>query len=130
MLIYKIYYERFITMNDDEKENTNEEDQETEFSNISDGSEEKSSDDQIALKIFSYVKDFILCVAFLVLAWMSFWIVVVLSILSFVVKVVDSGQLSELNEFSRRLSLYIKECLLFATGNDEEKPFPFNKFPE
>ncbi|MEC7381165.1 MAG: DUF4389 domain-containing protein [Pseudomonadota bacterium] len=117
-------------MNDDEKENTNEEDQETDFSNISDGSEEKSSDDQIALKIFSYVKDFILCVAFLVLAWMSFWIVVVLSILSFVVKVVDSGQLSELNEFSRRLSLYIKECLLFATGNDEEKPFPFNKFPE
>ena len=117
-------------MNDDEKENTNEEDQETDFSNISDGSEEKSSDDQIALKIFSYAKDFILCVAFLILAWMSFWIVVVLSILSFVVKVVDSGQLSELNEFSRRLSLYIKECLLFATGNDEEKPFPFNKFPE
>jgi len=111
-------------MNDDEKENTNEENQE------SDLSEEKSSDDQIALKIFSYVKDFILCVAFLVLAWMSFWIVVVLSILSFVVKVVDSGQLSELNQFSRRLSLYIKECLLFATGNDEEKPFPFNKFPE
>ena len=117
-------------MNDDEKENTNEEDQETELSNISDGSEEKSSDDQIALKIFSYAKDFILCVVFLVLAWMSFWIVVVLSILSFVVKVVDSGQLSELNEFSRRLSLYIKECLLFATGNDEEKPFPLNKFPE
>ncbi|MED5436769.1 MAG: DUF4389 domain-containing protein [Pseudomonadota bacterium] len=123
-------------MNDDKKENTNEEDQETDFSSIgtsriiSDLSEEKSSDDQIALKIFSYVKDFILCVAFLVLAWMSFWIVVVLSILSFVVKVVDSGQLSELNEFSRRLSLYIKECLLFATGNDEEKPFPFNKFPE
>jgi len=117
-------------MNDDEKENINEEGQETDFSSVDDLSKEKSSDDQVALKIFTYFKDFILCIAFLVLAWMSFWVVVVLSILSFVVKVVDSGQLSELNEFSRRLSLYIKECLLFATGNDEEKPFPFNKFPE
>ena len=117
-------------MNDDEKESTNEEDQENDFSNVNNVSEDKSSDDQIALKIFSYFKDFILCIAFLILAWMSFWVVVVLSILSFIVKVIDSGQLSELNEFSRRLSLYIKECLIFATGNDEEKPFPFNKFPE
>jgi len=117
-------------MKEDEKENTHKESEETDFSNENDVSEEKSSDDQLAIKIFSYFKDFILCVVFLILSWMSFWVVVVLSILSFVVKVVDSGQLSELNEFSRRLSLYIKECLLFATGNDEEKPFPFNKFPE
>ena len=93
-------------------------------------SEAKSKDDQIALKVFKYFKEFIFCVAFLVLAWMSFWVVVVLSVLSFVVRVVDSGQLSELNEFSRRLSLYLKECLLFSTGNIDQKPFPFDKFPD
>ena len=93
-------------------------------------SEVKSKDDQIALKVFKYFKEFIFCVAFLVLAWMSFWVVVVLSVLSFIVRVVDSGQLSELNEFSRRLSLYLKECLLFSTGNNDQKPFPFDKFPD
>ena len=93
-------------------------------------SELKSADDQIALKIFKYFKEFIFCVAFLILAWMSFWVIVVLSILSFIVRVVDSGQLSELNEFSRRLSLYLKECLLFSTGNNDQKPFPFEKFPD
>jgi len=93
-------------------------------------SEAKSKDDQIALKVFKYFKEFIFCVAFLVLAWMSFWVVVVLSVLSFIVRVVDSGQLSELNEFSRRLSLYLKECLLFSTGNNDQKPFPFDKFPD
>ena len=97
---------------------------------ISQPSEEKSKDDQIALKVFKYFKEFIFCVAFLVLAWMSFWVVVVLSVLSFIVRVVDSGQLSELNEFSRRLSLYLKECLLFSTGNNDQKPFPFDKFPD
>ena len=93
-------------------------------------SETKSADDQIALKVFKYFKEFIFCVAFLILAWMSFWVIVVLSILSFIVRVVDSGQLSELNEFSRRLSLYLKECLLFSTGNNDQKPFPFEKFPD
>ena len=93
-------------------------------------SEKKSADDQIALKVFKYFKEFIFCVAFLILAWMSFWVIVVLSILSFIVRVVDSGQLSELNEFSRRLSLYLKECLLFSTGNNDQKPFPFEKFPD
>ena len=93
-------------------------------------SEAKSADDQIALKVFKYFKEFIFCVAFLILAWMSFWVIVVLSILSFIVRVVDSGQLSELNEFSRRLSLFLKECLLFSTGNNDQKPFPFEKFPD
>ena len=97
---------------------------------VSQPSEVKSKDDQIALKVFKYFKEFILCVAFLVLAWMSFWVVVVLSVLSFIVRVVDSGQLSELNEFSRRLSIYLKECLLFSTGNNDQKPFPFDKFPD
>ena len=96
----------------------------------SQASEVKSADDQIALKVFKYFKEFIFCVAFLILAWMSFWVIVVLSILSFIVRVVDSGQLSELNEFSRRLSLYLKECLLFSTGNNDQKPFPFEKFPD
>ena len=47
-------------------------------------SETKSADDQIALKVFKYFKEFIFCVAFLILAWMSFWVIVVLSILSFI----------------------------------------------
>ena len=124
-------------MNDDNKDINEEfENSDNSMNNQSDDeitsqpSELKSADDQIALKIFKYFKEFIFCVAFLILAWMSFWVIVVLSILSFIVRVVDSGQLSELNEFSRRLSLYLKECLLFSTGNNDQKPFPFEKFPD
>ena len=115
-------------MNEEEKDNN----EEIQVDDVSEEtrSENKSTDDQIALKVFQYIKDFVFCVGFLVLAWMSFWVVVVLSILSFIVRAVDSDQLSELNEFSRRLSLYIKECLLFSTGNANKKPFPFEKFPE
>ena len=123
-------------MNDDYKdsneeiENTNNPLNDTSDNDVvNQSSELKSKDDQIALKVFKYFKEFIFCVAFLVLAWMSFWVIVVLSVLSFIVRVVDSGQLSELNEFSRRLSLYLKECLLFSTGNNDQKPFPFDKFP-
>ena len=124
-------------MNDDNKDINEEfENSDNSLNNQSDDeitsqpSEIKSADDQIALKVFKYFKEFIFCVAFLILAWMSFWVIVVLSILSFIVRVVDSGQLSELNEFSRRLSLYLKECLLFSTGNNDQKPFPFEKFPD
>ena len=124
-------------MNDDNKDINEEfENSDNSMNNQSDdeitsqSSEIKSEDDQIALKVFKYFKEFIFCVAFLILAWMSFWVIVVLSILSFIVRVVDSGQLSELNEFSRRLSLYLKECLLFSTGNNDQKPFPFEKFPD
>lgn len=124
-------------MNDDNKDINEEfENSDNSLNNQSDDeitsqpSELKSADDQIALKVFKYFKEFIFCVAFLILAWMSFWVIVVLSILSFIVRVVDSGQLSELNEFSRRLSLYLKECLLFSTGNNDQKPFPFEKFPD
>ena len=124
-------------MNDDNKDINEEfENSDNSMNNQSDDeitsqpSELKSADDQIALKVFKYFKEFIFCVAFLILAWMSFWVIVVLSILSFIVRVVDSGQLSELNEFSRRLSLYLKECLLFSTGNNDQKPFPFEKFPD
>ena len=129
--------DRYVFMNEDNKDINEEfENSDNSLNNQSDDeitsqpSETKSADDQIALKVFKYFKEFIFCVAFLILAWMSFWVIVVLSILSFIVRVVDSGQLSELNEFSRRLSLYLKECLLFSTGNNDQKPFPFEKFPD
>ncbi len=115
-------------MNDEDKDK-NEDIQTIDVSEDT-SNENKSTDDQIALRVFQYIKDFIFCVGFLVLAYMSFWVVIILSILSFIVRAIDADQLSELNEFSRRLSVYIKDCLLFSTGNDNKKPFPFDKFPE
>jgi|TARA_B100001146_G_scaffold73607_1_gene65318 hypothetical protein len=89
-----------------------------------------SSDDKLAVNILNYVIDIIYSIGFLVLAYMAFWVLVVLSILSFVVRLVGSEQLKEMKDFSRRLSIFTRDCLLFSTGNEDKKPFPFNKFPE
>lgn len=93
-------------------------------------SPDESSDDKIAVTILNYVIDIVYCIGFLVLAYMAFWVLVVLSILSFVVRLVGSEQLKEMKDFSRRLSIFTRDCLLFSTGNEDKKPFPFNKFPE
>lgn len=93
-------------------------------------SPDESSDDKIAVTILNYVIDIVYCIGFLVLAYMAFWVLVVLSILSFVVRLVGSEQLKEMKDFSRRLSIFTRDCLLFSNGNEDKKPFPFNKFPE
>tara|TARA_B100000768_G_scaffold40011_1_gene38951 strand:- start:4523 stop:4846 length:324 start_codon:yes stop_codon:yes gene_type:complete len=95
-------------------------------------SEEKSqsSDDKIALVIMNFFIDVFYSIFFIVLAYMSFWIIVVLSVLGFIVRAVGSDQPEDLKSFIKRLTSFISECLNFSSNNIKEKPFPFGKFPD
>ena len=89
-------------------------------------SPDESSDDKLAVTILNYVIDIVYSIGFLVLAYMAFWVLVVLSILSFVVRLVGSDQLKEMKDFSRRLSIFTRDCLLFSTGTDDNKLYLIN----
>ena len=53
----------------------------------------------------------------------------VLAILGFIVRAVGSEQPEDLKNFTKRLSIYMSECLDFSSQEENEKPFPFGKFP-
>ena len=53
----------------------------------------------------------------------------VLTILGFIVRAVGSEQPEDLKNFTKRLSIYMSECLDFSSQEKNEKPFPFGKFP-
>ena len=90
----------------------------------------ESSDDKIALIIMSFiVVDILYSIFFIVLAYLAFWIIVVLAILGFIVRAVGSDHPDDLKNFTKRLSVYMSECLDFSSQVDKEKPFPFGKFP-
>tara|TARA_Y100000768_G_scaffold341152_1_gene285451 strand:+ start:288 stop:611 length:324 start_codon:yes stop_codon:yes gene_type:complete len=89
----------------------------------------KSSDDKIALVVMNFAIDIFYSIFFIVLAYLAFWIIVVLVILGFIVKAVGSEQPEDLKNFTKRLSIYMSECLDFSSQEENEKPFPFGKFP-
>ena len=90
----------------------------------------QSSDDKFALVIMNFFIDVFYSIFFIVLAYMSFWIIVVLSVLGFVVRAVGSEQPDELKIFTSRLAEYISQCLNFSSNINKEKPFPFGKLPD
>jgi|TARA_B100000767_G_scaffold262802_1_gene275859 ABC-type uncharacterized transport system permease subunit len=93
-------------------------------------SETQSSDDRFALVIMNFAIDVFYSIFFIVLAYMAFWIIVVLSVLGFIVRAVGSEQPEELKVFTQRLTKYISNCLNFSSNSIKEKPFPFDKFPD
>ena len=89
----------------------------------------ESSDDKIALVIMNFAIDIFYSIFFIVLAYLAFWIIVVLTILGFIVRAVGSEQPEDLKNFTKRLSIYMSECLDFSSQEKNKKPFPFGKFP-
>ena len=90
---------------------------------------EESSDDKIAIVIMNFFIDIFYSIFFIILAYLAFWIIVVLTILSFIVRAVGSDQPEDLKNFTKRLSTYISDCLVFSSQGEKDKPFPFGKFP-
>ena len=90
----------------------------------------QSSDDKFALTIMNFFVDVFYSIFFIVLAYMAFWIIVVLSVLGFIVRAVGSEQPEDLKNFTKRLTLFISECLNFSSNTVKNKPFPFGKFPD
>ncbi|MBV9989747.1 MAG: DUF4389 domain-containing protein [Alphaproteobacteria bacterium] len=68
--------------------------------------------------------------AFAVIAWFLFPVLVVLGIAQFAVYAIEGHANEELKSFTRRLACYLWELLTFICFARDEKPFPFGPFPK
>lgn len=66
---------------------------------------------------------------FTVLAWLAFWMLVVLSAVQFVVLLVTGRVNAELRSFNLNLLQYLWELFAFITFVRDDQPFPFGPFP-
>lgn len=72
---------------------------------------------------------FVYMIGFGFLAHIAFSLSLFLGVVQFVVLLVSKRKNEELLQFSRRLILYVGECLAFVVFAREEKPFPLGRFP-
>lgn len=69
-------------------------------------------------------------IGFWFLGNIAFSLSILLGAVQFVVVLVTGNKNEELGRFSGRLIAYVWECLAYITYRQDEKPFPFGKFPE
>lgn len=67
--------------------------------------------------------------AFALIAWMVFWVVVVIGVVQFVMVAVHGRVNEELRSFSINLIQYLWELIAFVTFVRDEPPFPIGRFP-
>lgn len=66
---------------------------------------------------------------FAVLAWLAFWMLLVLAAVQFVVLLIAGRVNTELKSFNLNLLRYLWELLAFILFARDEQPFPFGPFP-
>jgi hypothetical protein len=66
---------------------------------------------------------------FWLLAYVAFCLAIFLAAVQFVLLIISKEKNEELAHFSRNLVQYVGECLSYIVFAQEEKPFPFGKFP-
>ena|SRR5882672_7403623 len=70
-------------------------------------------------------------IGFGVVAWVMFWLIVLLlAPLHYVVLAITGKPNEELKEMTVRAVHYLVELLVFVTGSGDEKPFPLGPFPK
>lgn len=69
-------------------------------------------------------------IGFSVVAWLVFWLVIVLAILQFVTRAIAGHVNEELRQFCRNMITYLQELLGYITLVRDERPFPIGPFPK
>ncbi len=67
---------------------------------------------------------------FAVIAWFNFWLILFLSLLQFLVIVINGQQNPELKAFALNLVDYERELLEFISFGSDAQPFPIGPFPK
>jgi len=67
---------------------------------------------------------------FAVIAWVVFWLIIILGALQFVVLLINGRQNQELKDFNFSLVQYLWELLAFIVFVRDEQPFPIGPFPK
>lgn len=73
---------------------------------------------------------FLYVVGFGIGAWMVFCLIVTLTLVQFLVGILNKEINQDLREFTRKLIVYLSDLLAYATFQKDDKPFPLGKFPE
>ena len=68
--------------------------------------------------------------AYAILAWFVFWIVLLLALVQFITIAVNGKSNEELRHFSINLVQYLWELLAFITFVRDDQPFPIGPFPK
>ena len=63
-------------------------------------------------------------------AWVAFWLVLILGVLQFVTLAIMGRPNDELKHFSHNMTLYMQELLGYITLVRDEQPFPIGPFPK
>lgn len=69
-------------------------------------------------------------VLFVLIACVASYVMVVLVVIQFLFALVTGASEERLRTFGLQLSQYLFQILTFVTYNDEQKPFPFNDWPD
>jgi uncharacterized protein DUF4389 len=67
---------------------------------------------------------------FAVIAWVVFWLIIILGALQFVVLLINGRTNQELKDFNFSLVQYLWELLAFIVFVRDEQPFPIGPFPK
>jgi hypothetical protein len=67
---------------------------------------------------------------FAVIAWVVFWLIIILGALQFVVLLINGRANQELRDFNFSLVQYLWELLAFIVFVRDEQPFPIGPFPK
>ncbi|HTT83851.1 MAG TPA: DUF4389 domain-containing protein [Rhizomicrobium sp.] len=73
---------------------------------------------------------FFYAIGYAVLAWIAFWLLLVLSVLQFAVLLFTGRVNPELKGFNLSLLQYLWELFAFITFARDDRPFPFGPFPK
>ena len=76
------------------------------------------------------LKRLLYALGYSVLAWIAFWMLLVLSLVQFVVMLVTGRANDELKAFSLSLLQYLWELVAFITFVRDDQPFPIGPFPK
>lgn len=69
-------------------------------------------------------------IGFAFIAWLVFWLILILAALQFATRAVVGHSNEELRQFSRNLITYISELLAYVSLARDERPFPIGTFPK
>jgi hypothetical protein len=69
-------------------------------------------------------------IGFAFVAWVVFWLVLILAALQFITRAVSGHVNEELRQFCRNMIVYLQELLGYVTLARDERPFPIGPFPK
>lgn len=69
-------------------------------------------------------------VAYGFLGWVTFWALVILSVIQFIVTVLNGTPNKDLKTFNANLATYLWQVMSFVTMGRDDKPFPLSDFPK